>query len=110
MGLRRDGDTGQVTLALRCEVNTVRSEDGRDFHAHAKATSPANASAASPRAARAHRALARGWIESQGGVHVAGHGRGARLLDGALKLGHSAHEVDAIRPLTVQQQDLIAVP
>ena len=34
---------------------------------------------------------------------LAGHGRVARLLDGALKLGHSAHEVDAGRLLTVQQ-------
>jgi len=33
-----------------------------------------------------------------------------RLLDGALKRGHSAHEVDAIRLPTAQQQDLIAVP
>jgi len=48
-------------------------------------------------------------MESHGGVHGAGHGRVARLLDGALKLGHSAHEVDAGRLLTVQQQDLIAV-
>ena len=51
-----------------------------------------------------------GWMESHGGVHGAGHGPEARLLDGALKLGHSAHEVDAGRRLTVQQQDLIAVP
>ena len=36
--------------------------------------------------------------------------REARLLDGTLKLGHRAHEVDAIRLLTVQQHDLIAVP
>ena len=49
-------------------------------------------------------------MESHGGVHGAGHGHEARLLDGALKLGHSAHEVDASRLLTVQQHDLIAVP
>src|SRR5918912_123381 len=44
------------------------------------------------------------------GVHGASHARVARLLDGALKLGQRAHEVDAIRLLTVQQHDLIAVP
>ena len=49
-------------------------------------------------------------MESHGGVHFAGHGHVARLLDGALKLGHSTHEVDAGCLLTVQQQDLIAVP
>jgi hypothetical protein len=49
-------------------------------------------------------------MESCVGVHGVGHGRMPRLLDGALKLGHGTHEVDAIRLLTVQQQDLIAVP
>jgi hypothetical protein len=49
-------------------------------------------------------------MESHGDAYGAGHGRVARLLDGPLKLGHSAHEVDAGRLLTVQQQDLIAVP
>jgi hypothetical protein len=39
-----------------------------------------------------------------------GLGHMPRLLDGALKLGHSAHEVDAGRLLTLQHRDLIAVP
>jgi hypothetical protein len=49
-------------------------------------------------------------MESHGDVYGAGHGRVARLLDDALKLGHRAHEVDANRLLAVQHHDLIAVP
>ena len=49
-------------------------------------------------------------MESHGDVCAAGYGRVARLLDGALKLSHSAHEVDAFQLLTVQQENLIAVP